>query len=378
MRTATYFNKKVEERVPISSSEEERVYNVDTWYPVDAFTARYKGEWKNGKPNGKGMKQYNENNSYIEGNFVDGFLEGHGKEIFDKQPWDRFVPYYEGEFKRDQCHGKGKHRDGAGDSYYKNDWVYEDLHENKDKEVEEEVEEVETSETVASLEEVVASSNEVVEDMETLKIYEFEGTGEQLRRLRAYNPKNDGETEEDYVSRIWSMAHKEDAEEEERKKIASANEIQEVKVEEVKVEEVKEKIEEKDVNTWYTIEDGKCRYKGNWKNGLPNGKGIKHFYNTDSYIDGNFVDGFADGYGKHTFEQTWEKTQPYYEGEIKRNLYQGKGIYYYGDGDYYKGMWKDGKYNGQGAAYSLRLDRTWVGEYKNDEKVDGNWVRGEI
>jgi hypothetical protein len=226
------------------------------------------------------------------------------------------------------------------------------------------------------------------EDMETLEIYEFEGTGEQLRRLRAYNPKNDGETEEEYESRIWSMAHKEDAEEEERKKIASANEIQEVKVEEVKVEEVKveevkveevkEKIEEKDVNTWYTIEDGKCRYKGNWKNGLPNGKGIKHFYNTDSYIDGNFVDGFADGYGKHTFEQTWERTQPYYEGEIKRNLYQGKGAYYYGDGDYYKGMWKDGKYNGQGAAYSLRLDRTWVGEYKNDEKVEGNWVRGEI
>ena len=135
---------------------------------------------------------------------------------------------------------------------------------------------------------------------------------------------------------------------------------------------------EKDVNTWYTIEDGKCRYKGNWKNGLPNGKGIKHFYNTDSYIDGNFVDGFAEGFCKQTFEQTWEKTKPYYEGEFKRNNYQGKGEYYYGDGDYYKGMWKDGKYNGQGAAYSLRLDRTWVGEYENDEKIDGNWVKGEI
>ena len=207
------------------------------------------------------------------------------------------------------------------------------------------------------------------EDMETLQIYEFEGTGEQLRRLRAYNPKNEDETEEDYISRIWSIADKEDAEEER------------------KVEEIKEKIEavassseaeENDVNVWHTIEDGKCRYKGDWKNGLPNGKGIKHFYNTDSYIDGNFVDGFADGYGKHTFEQTWEKTAPYYEGEIKRNLYQGKGTYYYGDGDYYKGEWKDGKYNGQGAAYSLRLNKTWVGEYKNDEKVEGNWVRGEI
>jgi hypothetical protein len=54
---------------------------------------------------------------------------------------------------------------------------------------------------------------------------------------------------------------------------------------------------------------------------MPNGKGIKHFYKTDSYIDGNFVDGFAEGYCKQTFEQTWEKTQPYYAGEFKRNIY---------------------------------------------------------
>jgi hypothetical protein len=134
---------------------------------------------------------------------------------------------------------------------------------------------------------------------------------------------------------------------------------------------------ENDVNTWYTIEDGLSRYKGEWKNGLPNGKGIKHYYKTDSYIEGNFVDSFAHGYCKQTFEQTWEKTVPYYEGEFKKNDWV-KGEYHYGDGDYYKGEWKDGKYNGQGAAYSLRTNRTWVGEYKNDEKVEGNWVKGEI
>ena len=171
-------------------------------------------------------------------------------------------------------------------------------------------------------------------------------------------------------------------------------EVEEVEVEEEvqvedKVEEVQVKLEtvlskaenlEKDATMWYTIEDGLSRYKGEWKNGMPNGKGIKHFYKTDSYIEGNFVDSFAHGYCKQTFEQTqtWEKTQPYYEGEFNRNNYDGKGEYHYGDGDYYKGEWKDGKYNGQGAAYSKRFDKTWVGEYKNDEKVDGNWVRGEI
>jgi hypothetical protein len=144
------------------------------------------------------------------------------------------------------------------------------------------------------------------------------------------------------------------------------------------VVQVQEKIEENDVKTWYTIEDGKCRYKGEWKNGLPNGKGIKQFYKTDSVIEGNFVDGFAEGYGKQTFEQTWEKMVPYYEGEFKRNNYNGKGEYHYGDGDYYKGEWKDCKYNGQGAAYSLRINRTWVGEYENDKKVSGEWYCGEL
>lgn len=217
--------------------------------------------------------------------------------------------------------------------------------------------------------------NNVVEELEeeTLQIYEFEGTGEQLRRLRAYNPKNEDETDEDYVSRIWSIADKEDEEQEKEK-----NRKEENLVEEIKVEEVKVKIEEKDVNTWYKFEDGKGRYKGEWKNGMPNGKGTKHFYKDDSYIYGNFVDGLAEGYGKQTFEQTWEKTQPYYEGEFKRNKYDGKGEYHYGDGDYYKGMWKNNKYNGQGAAYSLRINKTWVGEYENDEKVEGNWVKGEI
>jgi hypothetical protein len=162
---------------------------------------------------------------------------------------------------------------------------------------------------------------------------------------------------------------------EEEKTVASSNEAEEKdEVEVIKAEE------KRDINTWYTIEDGKCRYKGEWKNGLPNGKGIKHFYKSDSYIEGSFVDSFAEGYGKQIFEQTWEKTVPYYEGEFKRNNFNGKGEYHYGDGDYYKGMWKDSKYHGQGAAYSQRLNRTWVGEYKNDEKVEdnGNYVKGEI
>jgi hypothetical protein len=171
----------------------------------------------------------------------------------------------------------------------------------------------------------------------------------------------------------------EEEEIEENVKVLSTNEIAAENLEAEVVNLEAEVVNlENDVNTWYKFEDGKGRYKGEWKNGLPNGKGIKHAYKDDSYIYGNFVDGFSEGYGKQTFGQTWEKTQPYYEGEFKRNNYHGKGEYHYGDGDYYKGDWKDGKYHGQGAAYSKRLNRTWVGEYKNDEKGEGNWVKGEI
>lgn len=248
---------------------------------------------------------------------------------------------------------------------------------------------------VVDEDEEVASSNEVEEeDMETLNIYDFEGTGEQLRRLRAYNPIVSDETDDEYESRILNMAYKEDAEaekrREERKQVLSnaesANEVvvtNEVVNEVVVTNEVpvaNEVVEplENNVNVWYAFEDKKARYKGEWRNGLPNGKGIKHIYKDDSYIYGNFVDGFADGFCKQTFEQTWEKMEPYYEGEFKRNEYQGKGEYHYGDGDYYKGEWKDSKYHGHGAAYNHRLNRTWVGEYCNDEKVEGNWVKGEI
>ena len=133
-----------------------------------------------------------------------------------------------------------------------------------------------------------------------------------------------------------------------------------------------------DIHTWYDVEDGKAKYKGEWKNGLPNGKGIKIIHEQESIIDGNFVDGFVEGYGRQIFAKSWEKMVPYYEGEFKRNQYHGKGEYHYGTGRYYKGMWKNSKQHGQGTEYVHHIDRTWVGEYYNDEKVKGDWYHGEL
>ena len=346
-RTNAYFNKKIEEDKleevkveevkekveevkleAVASSSEAEEKNINTWYTIEDGKARYKGEWKNGLPNGKGIKHFYKTDSYIEGNFVDSFAHGYGKQTFEKtQTWEKTVPYYEGEFNRNNYDGKGEYHYGDGD-YYKGMWKN-----NK---------------------------------------YHGQGAAYSLRTNRTWV----GEYENDVKGEgNWVKGELEQIK------------VEEVKVEEVKVEEVLSKAEtvlskavnlENDVNTWYKFADGKGRYKGEWKNGLPNGKGTKHSYKDDSYIYGNFVDGYTEGYGKQTFGQTWEKTQPYYEGEFKRNHFHGKGEYHYGDGDYYKGDWKDSKYNGQGAAYSKRLDRTWVGEYENDVKGDGNWFKGEI
>ena len=140
--------------------------------------------------------------------------------------------------------------------------------------------------------------------------------------------------------------------------------------------------DQKDPTIWYDSADCLTRYKGEWKNGLPNGKGIKEFIGTATKdpctIEGNFVDGWADGHCIQKYENTWEKTAPYYVGEIYRNQWHGFGEYHYGDYTYHKGEWRNGKLNGQGKYYSIILNQTWVGSFYNDKRVHGKWVDGKL
>jgi adenylate kinase family enzyme len=144
------------------------------------------------------------------------------------------------------------------------------------------------------------------------------------------------------------------------------------------------KIEEKkDVNTWYPINDGSSQYKGEWKNGVPHGKGIHEMFEDNSYgwcmIEGNFVNGFIEGYCKQLYKQDGEETQPYYEGEIYKDKHHGKGAYYYGNGSYYRGNFKDGKFHGIGYRYYVKKNQTWVGEFENDNMSEkGVWIDGEL
>ena len=140
--------------------------------------------------------------------------------------------------------------------------------------------------------------------------------------------------------------------------------------------------DQKNPNIWYDSADGRSRYMGEWKNGLPNGKGIKETFESDtadySVIEGDFVDGFVEGYAKQSFRKTWEITAPYYLGEFSRNQYNGFGEYHYGDYSYHKGQWRNSKMNGPGGYYSNKLYQTWVGTFCDDKKVVGEWVDGAI
>jgi len=142
---------------------------------------------------------------------------------------------------------------------------------------------------------------------------------------------------------------------------------------------------ERDVNTWYII-PGKafCRYKGEWSNGLAHGKGVKEIFGTTdvdhSIMEGNFVNGYINGYGKQTYDITadHEEFAPYYQGEFKSGTQHGNGTYHYGDGCYRSGTLVDGKYQGAGVFYNKQKNRTWIGTYVDDVRGDGFWHDGEI
>jgi len=145
-----------------------------------------------------------------------------------------------------------------------------------------------------------------------------------------------------------------------------------------------DKHKEKDVNKWYIIP---CkyvfRYKGEWKDGLANGKGIREIFgSTDidhSVYEGEFKDGKPNGYGKQTYDITRdeEKFAPYYEGEFKNGQHHGFGTYYYGCSSYRRGNLVDGQFTGRGIYYNAITNRTWMGFYVDDKRGDGVWVDGE-
>ena len=111
---------------------------------------------------------------------------------------------------------------------------------------------------------------------------------------------------------------------------------------------------------WKPFGDFKVQpmYKGEIKNGIPNGQGLYSYPDGRKYF-GQWKDGKINGRGSYTSPFRWK-----YVGQFKDGKFHGQGIYTYPDGERYVGEFKNGIQDGQGTL-TYPDGREYVGEFKN-------------
>ena len=126
------------------------------------------------------------------------------------------------------------------------------------------------------------------------------------------------------------------------------------------------------------------RYKGEFKNDLPHGKGtIEDFENLYNY-DGDWEYGYKHGRGVLEFLDGTK-----YEGEFKNDLYDGNGVLKFSNGDTYEGEFVEGNIKGKGK-FVWNDGKRYDGEYEdfmkngfgkfywNDDKFyEGQWLNNK-
>jgi hypothetical protein len=103
------------------------------------------------------------------------------------------------------------------------------------------------------------------------------------------------------------------------------------------------------------------KYKGEIKNGFPNGQGTETYFDGRKYV-GEWKNGKRQGQGTMTYSE-----ESKYEGKWKDDKRQGQGTLTYSDGRKYVGEWKNGKRQGQGTL-TYKDGAKYVGEYKDGKK----------
>ena len=113
------------------------------------------------------------------------------------------------------------------------------------------------------------------------------------------------------------------------------------------------------------VDENGISYKGPWVNGKKHGKGEEFYQNDMLKYDGEFVDDKYEGDGIFYYEnkdyyigkfldgkksgrgiEYYENGDPKYEGEFAFDKYEGNGKYNDTNGDTYKGKFFDGKFSG--------------------------------
>lgn len=99
-------------------------------------------------------------------------------------------------------------------------------------------------------------------------------------------------------------------------------------------------------------------YVGQWKGGLPHGRGIMYYFSGDIY-EGHWLFGKRNGKGRLIYSN-----EEYYEGNFEDNVREGEGFYKGRDSEY-EGSWKNDLQDGFGK-------ETW----KDGGSYEGSYVQG--
>ena len=129
---------------------------------------------------------------------------------------------------------------------------------------------------------------------------------------------------------------------------------------------------------------GVSRYKGEFRNDLPEGKGIFEDYENFYKYNGDWVMGCKTGRGVLEFSDGTK-----YEGEFKNDLYDGIGVLKFSNGNKYEGEFVEGNVKGKGK-FNWNDGKRYDGEYEDfmkngfgkfywneDKYYEGQWLNNK-
>jgi hypothetical protein len=140
--------------------------------------------------------------------------------------------------------------------------------------------------------------------------------------------------------------------------------------------------------TYYYKENGN-RYEGEWKKGLKHGKGIlyydfegkkkryegnffkgnfegigTYYWEDESFYKGYFKNGSKHGYGMYYKKEGKLKYKLKYEGRFYNDKFEGTGVFFSDNGDFYVGDFKNGLKHGNGILYNKKGDVILKGKFE--------------
>jgi hypothetical protein len=119
-------------------------------------------------------------------------------------------------------------------------------------------------------------------------------------------------------------------------------------------------------------------YLGGWSNGKPNCNRCNYYWNSGHKYIGSWSAGLRNGGGTLYFYKLAADLGDLYEGNWVNDKMEGKGIYYYSNGERYEGELKSDKVNGTGT-YFYADGSKYIGEWKDGNRHGkGILIKGSI